>query len=80
MNKNEILVIINNQATGELLFKTFDKGTAIENMDAASDFIYPLEFIGYDDYAMFMRDHHGDWMVVEAADVVVAYTWLAYAN
>ena len=80
MNKNEILVIIVNQATGELLPKTFDEGSVVENLDAASDFIYPLEFIGYNGYAMFMRDHRGDWLIVEAADVVSANAWLTYVN
>lgn len=80
MNKSEVMVIINNQATGELLFKTFNEGSTVENMDAASDFIYPLEFAGYDDYAMFMRDHRGDWMIVEANDVSSTERWLAYVN
>lgn len=80
MNKNEILVIINNQTTGELLSKTFNEGSVIKSMDAASDFIYPLEFIGYDDYAIFMRDHRGDWQIVEANDVLAAKQWLACVN
>lgn len=80
MNKNEVLVIIANRETQELLHETFDEGSIIKSMDAASDFIFPLEFIDYTGYALFMRDHRGDWAIVEAGDMYSLEQWSAYAN
>lgn len=74
-------IIVNNNKTRERAIRTFkptDNNT-ISALDNAYEWINILAFVGHTDYAVYVTDHRGEWMVFELGDsctMETAFKWM----